>query len=116
MPATCSPTWVRWACRCSWRGWPNGQARPRRRRGRVASVMFAVISLGGAWTLMTDSVDVLLESAPGHIPLSDVAREIASVPGVQSVHDLHVWTLTSGVIAMSGHAIVVDPAVNQQVL
>src|SRR5438876_701669 len=59
---------------------------------------------------------VLLEAAPAHIPLSDVHDRIASVPGVASVHDLHVWTVTSGVIAMSGHLVVQNPADNQRVL
>src|SRR2546426_590022 len=54
--------------------------------------------------------------APAHIPLSDVHDRIASVPGVASVHDLHVWTVTSGVIAMSGHLVVQNPADNQRVL
>jgi cobalt-zinc-cadmium efflux system protein len=45
-----------------------------------------------------------------------VERLIATIPGVRDVHDLHVWTLTSGVIAMSGHAIVSDPASGQRVL
>src|SRR2546430_11321003 len=48
----------------------------------------------------------LLEAAPGHIALADVHDRIASIPGVASVHDLHVWTVTSGVIAMSGHMVV----------
>jgi cobalt-zinc-cadmium efflux system protein len=82
----------------------------------IVSLLISLLILGGAWRLVKDSVDVLLEAVPRHIALPDVAREIASVPGVASVHDLHVWTLTSGVVAMSGHAVVADPAVNQRVL
>src|SRR6266568_2340088 len=51
-----------------------------------------------------------------HAALSDVHDRIASIPGVASVHDLHVWTVTSGVIAMSGHLVVQNPAENQRVL
>ncbi|HZH40202.1 MAG TPA: hypothetical protein VFD85_04290, partial [Gemmatimonadales bacterium] len=51
-----------------------------------------------------------------HISLSDVHDQIASLPGVTSVHDLHVWTVTSGVVAMSGHLLVQNPADNQRVL
>jgi cobalt-zinc-cadmium efflux system protein len=59
---------------------------------------------------------VLLEATPPHIALSDVHERIASVPGVDSVHDLHLWTVTSGVVAMSGHLVVKNPTDNQPVL
>jgi len=66
--------------------------------------------------VVRESVDVLLETAPAHIPLAAVHERLASVPGVSSVHDLHVWTVTSGVVAMSGHLVVRDPADHQRVL
>jgi len=69
-----------------------------------------------AWRLVRESVDVLLEAAPAHIPLAAVHERLASVPGVSSVHDLHVWTVTSGVVAMSGHLVVRDPGDHQRVL
>ncbi|HXV85729.1 MAG TPA: cation diffusion facilitator family transporter [Gemmatimonadales bacterium] len=82
----------------------------------IVSVAIAVLIVISGSRLVKESVDVLLESTPAHIALGDVEREIASVPGVSSVHDLHVWTLTSGVVAMSGHAVVGDPQANQRVL
>ena len=82
----------------------------------LISLFIAVLILGGAWRLVRESTDVLLEAAPAHIPLSHVHDRIASVPGVASVHDLHVWTVTSDVIAMSGHLVVQNPADNQRVL
>ena len=82
----------------------------------VISVGIALLILVGAWRLVRESVDVLLEATPRHIALGEVERLIATVPGVRDVHDLHVWTLTSGVVAMSGHAIVTDPAGGQRVL
>jgi cobalt-zinc-cadmium efflux system protein len=82
----------------------------------IISVLIAVLILASAWRLVKESADVLLEAAPAHIALSDVHDRIASIPGVRSVHDLHVWTVTSGVIAMSGHLVVQDPADNQRVL
>src|SRR6267143_829597 len=82
----------------------------------VMSVLISLLILGSAWRLVKESTDVLLEAAPAHIALSDVHDRIASIPGVASVHDLHVWTVTSGVIAMSGHLVVQDPADNQRVL
>lgn len=82
----------------------------------VISVGIALLILVGAWRLVRESVDVLLEATPRHIALGEVERLIATVPGVRDVHDLHVWTLTSGVVAMSGHAIVTDPVGGQRVL
>jgi cobalt-zinc-cadmium efflux system protein len=82
----------------------------------IISVGIALMILVGAWRLLRESVDVLLEATPRHIALVDVADGVASIDGVRSVHDLHVWTLTSGVIAMSGHAVVPNPAQAQDVL
>ena len=82
----------------------------------IISIGIALLILIGAWRLLRESTDVLLEAKPHHISLDEVDRQITTVPGVDGVHDLHVWTLTSGVVAMSGHAIVCDPEENQQVL
>ena len=82
----------------------------------IISIVTSVLILGGAWRLVRESADVLLEAAPAHIALGDVHDCMVSVPGVTSVHDLHVWTVTSGVIAMSGHLVVQNPADNQRVL
>ncbi|HXF96431.1 MAG TPA: cation diffusion facilitator family transporter [Gemmatimonadales bacterium] len=82
----------------------------------LISLFIAALILAGAWRLVKDSADVLLEATPAHIPLSTVHDRMASVPGVSSVHDLHVWTVTSGVVAMSAHLVVRNPADNQRVL
>jgi cobalt-zinc-cadmium efflux system protein len=82
----------------------------------LVSVLISLLILGSAWRLVKESTDVLLEAAPPHISLADVHDRIASISGVASVHDLHVWTVTSGVIAMSGHLVVQDPTDNQRVL
>lgn len=82
----------------------------------LVSVAISVLILFSAWRLVKDSVDVLLEGTPRHISLPEVERRIASIDGVAGVHDLHVWTVTSGVVAMSGHAVVSNPAANQRVL
>ena len=82
----------------------------------IISVFIGALVLVGAWRLVKESADVLLEAAPRHIALADVHDRIASVPGVESVHDLHLWTVTSGVVAMSGHLVVKDPAANQPIL
>jgi len=82
----------------------------------LISVLIGGLVLVSAWRLVKESTDVLLEAAPRHIALSDVHERIASVPGVESVHDLHLWTVTSGVVAMSGHLVVKNPTDNQPVL
>jgi len=82
----------------------------------LISLLIGVLVLVSAWRLVKESTDVLLEATPPHIALADVHDRIASVPGVDSVHDLHLWTVTSGVVAMSGHLVVRNPTDNQPVL
>lgn len=82
----------------------------------LISVLIGALVLVSAWRLVKESTDVLLEATPPHIALSDVHERIATVPGVDSVHDLHLWTVTSGVVAMSGHLVVKNPTDNQPVL
>ncbi|MGH2580406.1 MAG: cation diffusion facilitator family transporter, partial [Actinomycetota bacterium] len=82
----------------------------------LISIFIGALVLVSAWRLVKESTDVLLEATPAHIALTDVHDRIVSVPGVDSVHDLHVWTVTSGVVAMSGHLVVRNPTDNQPVL
>ena len=82
----------------------------------VVSLLTILLIVRGAWTLVRDSVDVLLEATPAHISLGAVRAQLEAIPGVESVHDLHVWTVTSGVVAMSAHAIVREPERQQHVL
>jgi len=82
----------------------------------LISFVIGLLILAGAWRLVRESADILLEATPAHIDLGAVHERLASLPGVTSVHDLHVWTLTNGVIAMSGHLVVREPAEHQRVL
>ncbi|HEX4633832.1 MAG TPA: cation diffusion facilitator family transporter [Gemmatimonadales bacterium] len=82
----------------------------------IVSVGIGLLIVNGSWRLVRESVDILLEATPAHISLSHVHDQIASVPGVTSVHDLHVWTVTSGVVALSGHLVVQNPGDNQRIL
>jgi cobalt-zinc-cadmium efflux system protein len=82
----------------------------------IISVVVALLILVGAWRLVRESTDILLEAVPRHISLPEVQRRMLGVPGVRAVHDLHVWTVTSGMVAMSGHAVVPDLAVHPGVL
>jgi cobalt-zinc-cadmium efflux system protein len=82
----------------------------------LISGFVGLLILVGSWKLVRESVDVLLEAVPKHIDLAIVRNAINQIPGVDEVHDLHVWTLTSGFFAMSGHAVVRSPEHNARVL
>ena len=82
----------------------------------LISGFVGLLILLGSWKLVRESVDVLLEAVPKHIDLAAVRRSIDEIQGVDEVHDLHVWTLTSGFFAMSGHAVVRNPENNPRVL
>jgi cobalt-zinc-cadmium efflux system protein len=72
----------------------------------IASIVLSLLILAGAWRLLRESTDILLDAVPGHVAMAEVQQRILAVPGVAAVHDLHVWTVVSGVVAMSGHAVV----------
>ncbi len=82
----------------------------------IISVLLSLLILAGAWRLMRESTDVLLEAVPAHISVADVATRMQAVTGVIAVHDLHVWTVASGMVAMSGHAQVPDLSRHPDVL
>ncbi|MEJ7811646.1 MAG: cation diffusion facilitator family transporter, partial [Gemmatimonadaceae bacterium] len=82
----------------------------------IASIVVTAVVIRSAWGLVRESVDVLLESTPAHISLGAVRAQLEAIPGIESVHDLHVWTVTSSMIAMSAHAIVREPERHQHVL
>jgi cobalt-zinc-cadmium efflux system protein len=76
----------------------------------VASLAVAVLILPRTWRLLRDAVDVLLEASPRGIDLTEVRAHLAALKGVVGVHDLHAWTITSGLPVLSAH-VVVDPSV-----
>ncbi len=82
----------------------------------IVSILTTMLIVRGAWQLVRESVDVLMEGAPAHISCDLVRQRLARIPGITEVHDLHVWTLTSGVVAMSAHVVVPDSAQHQAVL
>jgi len=69
----------------------------------LLSVGIGLLILRGAWRLLKESVDVLLEATPAHLNPDAVCEALREVPGVLGVHDLHIWTVTSGIVALSGH-------------
>ena len=82
----------------------------------VLSLLLSLLLLVSAVRLLGQAVDVLLEAAPKHVDVAAVEAAMAGVPGVERVHDLHVWTVSSGFVAMSGHAVVPDAAQAQAAL
>lgn len=79
-------------------GWPYADP--------LFSVLLGVLILASAWTVLRDSVIVLLEASPRGINAHAVGRELAAYPGVVNVHDLHVWEITSGFPALTAHVLV----------
>jgi len=82
----------------------------------VASVLVCLTIFWGSWTLIRQSVNILLEGTPAHVDVITVMRAMQALPGVKLVHDVHIWTITSGMEAMSGHVVVHDLTQSQTVL
>ena len=78
------------------------------RADAVASLLIAVMILPRSFALLKDAVDVLLEATPQGVDLTDVRGHLLDVPGVVDVHDLHAWTITSGLPMLSVHVTVSD--------
>ena len=76
----------------------------------IASVAVALMILPRTWTLLREAVDVLLEATPKGMDLAEVRRHIVETDGVVDAHDLHVWTITSGMPVLSVHVVVDDAA------
>jgi cobalt-zinc-cadmium efflux system protein len=72
----------------------------------LLSIGIAVIIVIGAARVLKESVDVLLEATPAGLRLADVSGAISQIQGISTVHDLHVWSITTGMIALSGHVVV----------
>ena len=69
----------------------------------IVSVAIALLIAKGAWDLLRETVDILMESTPKDIDLERLVRDVLEVPGVSGVHDLHVWSIAGGVNALSAH-------------
>lgn len=82
----------------------------------VASVLIAMLIMVSSFGLIREAVDVLMEAVPRHIDLDELRRTLEAVPGATEVHDLHVWSLTTGHCALSAHAVVDAGASGDHVL
>lgn len=82
----------------------------------IISAGIGIFILPRTWLLLRDAVGVLLEGTPADVNLAALREAIQAVAGVAEVHDLHVWSLTSGVNAMSVHTVLADHALHDEVL
>lgn len=72
----------------------------------VTSVVIGLLILMSSFGLVRESIDILMQATPGHLDLADIQHTLEAVPGVSRVHDLHVWTLTSGLFTLTAHIVV----------
>ena len=82
----------------------------------IVSALVGVLILRSAWGLVSMSVDILIQATPLHIDPAKVTENILACPGVRSLHDLHIWTVTSGMFSLSCHVVVDDVEASQEVL
>jgi cobalt-zinc-cadmium efflux system protein len=78
------------------------------RADSIATLLIAGLILPRSFALLRDAVDVLLEASPRNVDLAEVRAHLLEVPGVVDVHDLHAWTITSGMPVLSVHVTVTD--------
>jgi len=71
----------------------------------IVSTIVGVLVLYSSWELVTESLDVLLEGTPRHLKISSILKDLGSIRGIVSIHDLHVWSIASGMTAMSCHIV-----------
>lgn len=91
-----------------WRGWVWADP--------LFSVVISLLIIYSSWRLLADAVNVLLEGAPSHINAAAVEEAMRSSPGVRAVHDLHIWTITSGRHAVTAHVVINDARESYRIL
>jgi cobalt-zinc-cadmium efflux system protein len=82
----------------------------------IASIAISTFIFPRTWSLMKRSVHILMEGVPPNISHDEVKKAIIQVKGVTGVFELHIWTITSGIDALSAHVVVIDPAKSQGIL
>ena len=82
----------------------------------VASLVIALLILVSAARLVREATDVLLEAVPRHVDAEELLAELREIEGLDDVHDLHIWTLTSGFVALTGHGVLEDPSRHAEIL
>jgi len=84
------------------------------RADSIASLLIAALVLPRAWSLLREAGAVLLEATPAGLDVDEVRAHLCEVDGVVDVHDLHAWTITSGMPALSAHVTVTDEALAER--
>src|SRR5712692_1900009 len=82
----------------------------------LVSALIALFIVPRTWRLLRQAVNVLLEGTPAHLDLGEIEAAMTHIPGARRVHDLHVWTLTSGREAMSAHVVIDDVRQSERLL
>lgn len=95
-------------CLVAWFGWHWADP--------VASAIIALLIVYASWRLLAEALAVLMESAPKRIDVDKVSSAIAMTSGVRGIHDLHIWTITSGMESLSAHVVVDDEVMHADVL
>ncbi len=79
----------------------------------ILAVVIGIVILAGAVRIVKESVDILLESVPPHVEMEKVTAAVKSIPGVDDLHEIHIWTITSGIYALSAHLKITDRMVSE---
>ena len=79
----------------------------------AVSIFIGVIILVGAARILREAIAIFLEATPAHIDVDELVAELAAIPGVLGVHDLHVWSITPSIHALSCHLLVEDRSISQ---
>lgn len=74
----------------------------------ILSILISLLILGSTFNLLREALHVLMEGVPLHLDLGQVETEMGKMEGVSSIHDVHIWTLSSGVVALSAHVVLHD--------
>ena len=82
----------------------------------LASILIGALILWNAWGILRETVEILLEGTPRDIDMDKMVRELMQIPGVRGVHDLHVWSITQGMRALSAHVVTDDIHISEGAL
>lgn len=78
----------------------------------LMSVLIGVLIIVSSWRVLKSSLHILVEGVPEHLSLEEIGQRMAATPGVQDVHDLHVWSICSGHVALSAHVVAADQSLS----
>jgi len=79
----------------------------------IVGAIIGLVIVSAAWGIFKDGLRVLLEATPSHVEMDKLMKALLELPGVKDVHDVHVWSITPEIHAMSGHILIADQAVSQ---